>query len=236
MRALKRQTASSYKPDVFLSFHAFNQITIDNWKNETKRNITLWQNHNSIPYETLGLLFSIENVGFGVARNISINWKFDIEAAIKQIQSHLINPYKICSDQYSCWIFNSNNPETEIFDLSLNLFNELDYDFILPRKDEKFDMSPSIPKEIIQFFVIFFISKYHLINHNDPFVIIGEEFEDFQKLDAIVTYFDIGGKQHKKRFRVKLHLSISNLAGKLVLNQQENLMIDLYPSFHQIEK
>jgi hypothetical protein len=67
-------------------------------------------------------------------------------------------------------------------------------------------------------------------------MIIGNNFEDFQQLEAIVTYSDIGGKTYKKEFRVDFRMSIMNLDESLIINQQENLIIELYPSFHQIKK
>ncbi|WP_341906521.1 hypothetical protein [Fluviicola taffensis] len=231
LRALKRQTNSSYMPDIFLSFHTSNFVKVYNWNKDQEKEINILATRKSKEFDSHGLVYSIENVGFGVAKNVQVTVEFDFDKALKMIVDVLPERYELKVYQNSVCI---NEIETEKSFISIYCSRELNstkYDFILPRKDEKFNKSPFIQPDVIQLFVIYFLFKNKLQIIKNDYLIFHEDFEFFPKLNLNIQYRDIGGIEHKRKFATSFSLGVSNLDGDNDLSLKEELKIDFYPVF-----
>lgn len=234
LRALKRQTNSSYMPDIFLSFYTSNKIKVCGWNKVEKKEVSIAATLNDEEFEAHGLLYSIENVGFGVAKNLNIYVEFNYDKAIDMITSVLPSTHKleIFSETIRISEIATNNCFVSIY--CTRDLNNTNYDFILPRKDEKFDRSPSIQPSIIQLLSIYFLFKRELHLVKNDYLIFHEDFESFPKPILKIEYKDIGGIIHKRKFETSFSLSISNLDGDNDLSLNEILTIDFFPRFNLV--
>jgi hypothetical protein len=227
--ALKKQTKSSYKPDIYLDFKTGNKVNYS--KNEDT--IRFLVHHSDEEFETIGILYSIENIGFGTAKDVEIKWDFNLKKILKLIDNSTPKGYHYEEYQHSIAI--KNNDGENVISTMLDTYDSTCYDFILPRKDEVFNKSPHLPHEIANLFVVYFLNKHSLYDIKDIPIIIHEDFEEFPQLKATVTYKDIGGNTYKKKFKASMSISINNDELYLIAQKDDgNYSFNSYPDFKEL--
>lgn len=199
--ALKKQTKSSYKPDLYLDFQTSNSVSYKKSEDE----IRFLAHKGDDEFDTIGVLFSIENIGFGTAKDVEIKWNFNFEKAFNLIEK--TTPKNLKFERYEHSLAIKDN-DTTIASTMVDTFDSTYYDFILPRKDEVFNKSPHLPPEIANLFVIYFLNKHSLYEIGEIPIIIHEDFDEFPVIKATARYKDIGGKSYKKKFKASLTISI----------------------------
>tara|TARA_R110002050_G_scaffold221792_3_gene357686 strand:- start:2475 stop:3263 length:789 start_codon:yes stop_codon:yes gene_type:complete len=206
LRHMKSQTKSSYKPDLYLAFYTSNNINYH--VNEFSFPFTVTTGEQTI--ETHGLLYTIENIGFGAAKDIQIKWLFDFDKAIDYIEKDLKDILTV-EKTGPVTHFNTKAPKNS-YPFVLESFDTTTFDFVLPRKDEKFRMSPCVPDNITTLLRMYFMLKEELYTPKKhlPYILSLDfsELKGFPVPTAKISYLDIGGNSHKKTFKVSFYISI----------------------------
>jgi len=187
----------------------------------------IWQAVRESDEKRHSFLISIENIGNGAAKNVQVEWVFDFEKAIRIVKK--LKDYSFSNYDGG---FKATLPGKEKFiHFHYDLFEKLlEYDFVLPRKDEVFTKACSIPPEILELHVIYILLKYELYVGNVARS-FSEDFEDFPPIKAKAKYYDIGGKKHTKNFNVKLSSSINSWTEMAIQTNTNNLRFKMYPEF-----
>ncbi|MFT5217867.1 MAG: hypothetical protein ACI83H_003008, partial [Glaciecola sp.] len=102
------------------------------------------------------------------------------------------------------------------------------YDFILPRKDERFNKSSTIPQEILEAYTIMFLVRYDIFNRKEIKDMFIESFKEFPPLTAQISYSDIGGKTYSKKLGFEIGMRLmEHIPDTLKLNKIKCLDINL---------
>lgn len=207
LREARRQRESSYQPDLYLAFPSTAKSRITNFQTGY-REVECIVIDDQKETETWGIWHSIENIGLGSAKDVKIQWDFDFKQAYAAIQNEVKEPLKVKVADGADLDLLDKDGDSLISTTSSYSESLIKYDFVLPRKEEKFDKSPSIPQEIHEAFAIMFLVRTDIFNLKKLDKLYSESYEDFPPLTAHMTYSDIGGKSYSKKFRVKLSSSI----------------------------
>ncbi|KRD09143.1 hypothetical protein ASE21_14950 [Flavobacterium sp. Root901] len=141
------------------------------------------------------LKIGIDNIGFGVAKNVKWNWYFNIEDAKKII----------CRDSDVNW---EENDDFIIIDsLPLNISWALDieednrggsFNFILPYVNENRETEIVIPDYFINLYWLFMVNQISTENHR------GLNEHEFPQLELNVNYTDIHSNVLSKTFLIAI--------------------------------
>lgn len=168
LRSMNKQNKNAHKPDLFLSpNNTLDQNILINNFNNTDPDSELYFEYSltldDITGRGFGIIHSIENVGLGTAKFVKIKWHFEKKTAIENIKKKLKSPYSLEVLNDSVLYLKTNKNQTILsFLLDIDDKYETKFDFLLPRKDEKFNLSPSIPEDFTNylFFTTFLILNF----------------------------------------------------------------------------
>lgn len=208
LREARRHRLSSYKPDLYLNFPITIKSRVSNFQTGVREVFCLIYDENLKESESWGIWHSIENIGLGAAKDIRIKWSFDTEKACKVISKIAPQHIQLIQDSGFLTIQDSKGEELIATSFFGDIHEPITYDFILPRKDERFKKSPSIPHPILELYTIFFLLRYDIFYRDEMPDIYFEDFREFPKLSAKMTYSDIGGKTYSKKFTCKLEMRL----------------------------
>ncbi len=227
---VKKQRQASYQPDIYLDFVRPSALFIADFNQDKRKRIyCMWE--QTPPIEMRGLVHTLENIGSGAAKDIRIVWEFDFAKAGEIIKKIITDTSLSFDNNRFCPTLKKG--ETELYAHPWMGEDEdvlvTTYDFVLPRKDEKFSMSPPIPQQVIEYYALYFLIKFNLLTTDSFQGLIHEEFKNFEPLHCNITYKDIGGEKYKKRFKVSLSLSLSAYYHEPVnLLELDTLRFNLY--------
>jgi len=180
---------------------------------------------NNIDFE-VSAKYKVDNVGFGVAKNIVCKWQFDTKKAIKAIEKVIPNNYKI-NWHKALNIYFLHNLDNEDFHYSANaIIDKQEIDYITPINVQQHFHLHAIPEIIIFTNYLFLIFKNNLVDKTgDNFNVF--EFNDYKFPNPVlkVKYKDINGKNHKREYIFKL----------TAVNTQIEEVIDLTKEFAYLE-
>lgn len=196
------------KPDVTISFYNFNSVLILNLVNKEKKEINYFESDGNEKHEGIGILHKFENIGLTAAKDVRIEWKFNFRKAQKQIKKLLPASLRLGLYKHVTAIESMDGQDVistlyEIDDLAT------EFDFVMPRKDEAFDKSPTIPAEITDLFVMYYLAKNKLLNIRQfPTYLPIEEFDAFPAIQGKITFTDLNGKQYRKTTTISMSFSV----------------------------
>lgn len=225
LRVVIRQTRSSYKPDLYLNSLPSSYKVVYEAKKQVIQCVL--EKHTEKDLNMSGLLYSIENIGFGTAKNISIKWKFNFSKTYSLLEKKAKPPFNIQMHQKGLTVKKLTKDYTFLYH---DPIGSTTYDFVLPRKDEVFKKSPHLPVEIVEAFTMFFIVKNNPYQLRKNYFLIHEDFNELPKIKAEVTYYDIGGKKHRKDLLASLSMSVYE-EDLSELEEGDDLSIRLYFQF-----
>lgn len=228
LREARKYRENSYKPDLYLAFPITLKSRVRNFHAGVREIQCLINDSNLKESESWGIWHSIENIGLGAARDIRIKWNFNVSKACSIIEKTAPNHLKIHYDDGLLSVKNSEREELIRTSFLFDLEESTTYDFILPRKDERFKMSPFIPQPILELYTIMFLIRHDIFYRNEMPDMYFEDFPEFPKLSAKLTYTDIGGKCYCKIFYciISMHLT-EHLPQVLMLQSLEHFDISL---------
>jgi len=208
---VKRQRLSTYKPDVLIKaflvsvskspFQRENEELLE-YKVCDYNDYSV--NFNETKFEVFPK-YKVENLGFGVAKNVECRWNFDTKKAIKLIQEILPNEFSF-SYHKSLNLYFLNNLTDENFHYSASANIECqNIDYIAPFNIQKHYQYHSIPQIIVFTHYLFLIFKNKLLEQNvENFNVF--YFKDFQfpKPTLSIKYKDLNNKTYTKRYKFNI--------------------------------
>lgn len=210
IRQVKKQREASYQPDIYFGFIGLKKLTIKNLSGVESKELCFQLAKDNRTIETHSILHSIENIGLGTAKDIKIIWDFNFKkafSAISKAQEYGNSKIRVEMERGNTLVIRAQS-NTMFYVWSDKEALTTQFDFVLPRRDEKFAKSPSIPIEIIQYFAAYCLIRHNLLLSDEKYAdLFHEEFEAFPPLTAHVSYNDIGNKTHTKTFLTKLSFS-----------------------------
>lgn len=198
---MRKQRAHSYFPDINMANFSFfvykgdyddeiKSIYLYSFKDRKEKNEKI-EGFNE-------LKIGINNIGFGVAKNVKWDWEFDIKQAKKVI----------CKDKSVKWkegddflTIDSKKVNVEwAFDINEDNIGG-SFNFILPYSNENRETEIVIPD--------YFISLYWLYMVNQLGTDTPKSIHDFfPPLELNVKYTDIHSNEQEKTFLIELHFDM----------------------------
>lgn len=236
-REFRKQRESSYMPDLYLAFSNTMKARVCNFQTGIRDVQCLIYDDDLHGVISYGIWHSIENIGLGAAKEVTIIWQFNTAKACKIIASTANVHLKVSFGEHFLEIQNAEGKKLISTSLLSITDDPITYDFVLPRRDERFTKSPSIPQPILELYTLMFLVRYDIFNCKTMPDIYFENFPEFPTLSAIMTYSDIGGKSYSKKFSCELGMRLlDHLPEVLDLENQEHLDITLSVNINQIRK
>lgn len=208
---VKKQRLSTYKPQILLkSFLVYiNKSPLCLEPEELQlfktENFNEYKDNTSIKKEyEVSSLYKIENLGFGIAKNIKVTWNFDMQKALKLLEKELsqefhLNQYKPLNYYF---IHKKNN---EKFQITLKNEKEIiqTTDYITPINIKEHAHYHSIPKDVTIIHFLYFIFKNKLTNTVNINNSYDSEFENFPVIKLKIEYFDLNDKKYISKYKFK---------------------------------
>lgn len=217
LKELKKQRQNTYKPQLFIDTSFFTVQGVKNddllmplkWSDEPikKHTIVNFKNENSISKYPL----KCYNVGFGTATNVNINFSFDINKLIKEIETlqfNLDNSLKVQIEKKETFIwFKCDNKKLPFTNKGISINNnQTDYiSYLLPISINKEAVSINLPSyflELLNLYVFYFFENKNY-----------EREIQIPELLIKLNYKDIAGDLYKQKLKLKTKLYAFSSAG-----------------------
>ncbi len=198
---MRKQRVHSYFPDINMANFSFYVYKAD-YDDEIKSIFLYYFKHRKEENEKIDgfneLKIGINNIGFGVAKNVRWDWKFDLTQAQKVI----------CKDKSVTWGKDDDFLSIESKKINVEWAFNIDEDnmggsfnFILPYSNENRETEIVIPD--------YFISLYWLYMVNQIGTDTPKSIDDyFPQLELNVKYTDIHSNEQEKTFLIELHFDM----------------------------
>lgn len=207
---VKKQRLSTYKPEILIkSFLVyinksplflesdepllfktdnFNEYKID--KNQSKE------------FE-ISCLYKIENLGFGLAKNIKVSWSFEMEKALKILEKELNEEFYFTQYKPLKYYFLNKNDD-ENFQISFINENKIiqTTDYITPINVKEHTHYHTIPKDIVTIHFLYYIFKNKLTRKISK-TNYSVEFENFPQIKMRIEYYDLNNKKYINNYKFK---------------------------------
>lgn len=224
---VKKQRLSTYKPELFLkSFVVYIQksplflnpnelilFKIENF-NEYNNDEALKKEFNISP------LYKIENLGFGIAKNVKVTWTFDIAKALRILKKEFNQDFYLYEYKPLEYTFlkKKNNENFQIAFINKNNIIQTT-DYIPPINVKEHTHYHSIPKDITVLHFLYFIFKNKLterINEN----YCNSDFTSFPKIKMTVEYYDINNRKYTKKYKFKTSIITTQIEDKIDMTKE----------------
>lgn len=223
LKEIKKQRRSAYKPELFIkSFIVeLSKSPLVKNKDELLRYKISNFNDYSVNYNEVEsqvyVTYIINNLGFGIAKNVKCKWHFDFEKAIKMIKEELPNEFEISKHTGSFYLTKKNDDN---FFYSANHEQDVDTtDIIAPIQISPNNHYHSIPEIIIFSHMLYLSFKLNLIKSPaEQFHIY--DFESFPKPTLAMEYQDLDDKKYKKTISFNVEGVTSQIGEELDLNRE----------------
>lgn len=204
---MRKQRIHSYFPDLNManfSFYVYQGDLVDEFSSVY---LYFFKNKRDESLKFSGfneLKIGINNIGFGVAKNVQWGWNFDFKLAKKVL----------CRNKSVKWKKNENTLLIDSNTLDIKWTFNMDeehlggyYNFILPYSNENRETEITIPSYYINLYWLYMATQ---INVKE----ISYFEDDFTPLELNVTYTDIHLNRLKKTFLVYLKFDFIGLPGE----------------------
>jgi hypothetical protein len=231
LNEVKKQRLTLYKPEILIKSFA---VSIS--KNPLHKEIDeliLYKvadfndysiNFNSIDFE-VSPKYKVENLGFGIAKNVKCEWKFKTEKAISLIEKIMPDSYELKRHNNLNTFYLSNlNDEEFYYSTNANISRD-NIDYISPINVQKHFHYHVIPEIIIFTHYLYFIFKSNLIEKTAENFNIFEFNNQLPKPTLVIEYKDLNGKKYKNEFNFNV----------TVVATQTNENLDLTNEFAYLE-
>jgi hypothetical protein len=199
VKEIKKQREHSYHPDINVSNFGFFLYRCEDADEENPEALYLYYSKRKL--ETTepktgynDLKIDIHNIGFGVAKLVTYDWKFDFERAKEELQR--VN--KSCEFEIGDDYISVDFKEFDIsWTYDTNEENQCDFiNFILPYSVENRNNEIKIPSYFVDLFYLYMTAG----TVNDEYY----DQDDFPPLQLSMNYRNIHGKKVKKEFQLYL--------------------------------
>ena len=227
LREVKKQRLSLYQPD--LRIKSFN-ISTNKSPLLIKENELLCYkvtdfndyeiNFNEVKFE-INPNYKLENLGFGVAKNVRCIWKFNHKKAMKMIEEIKTQDFIISGHKNLNYYFLNRNIDDGFQYSSISdIYNQL-IDYVAPISIRKNTHYHAIPEIILFCHLLYVIFKLELTGSK------GENFNffelkdvDFPKPSLIIEYFDLNRKKYTEKFDFEVSAIATQIDNTLELDKE----------------
>ena len=224
---VKKQRLSLYKPEILLKTFL---VTISKSPLVKESGELLYykvsnfndysNNYNDIQFEVFPK-YKVENLGLGIAKNITCKWSFDVKAAIKEIEKIMPNNLSFDYHKDLNLYFLQNNLNEEFHYSSNADIHKQNIDYISPIKIQQHFHFHSIPDIIIFTHILFLLLKNDLIEETGKdFHIFSFDKYKFPEPTLHIEYRDLNNKKHSNKFNFKLDAVQTQIGGELDLTKE----------------
>lgn len=191
-----KHSKDSYKPELLIARTHFKSIASGGIPCE-------WINESVVEEEeSYNMMFSVPllNVGLGAAKEVLINWSFTIEDLVSKVnilaQKSLISAYFEYGNEILSLRSESRGCRTSIWKNQ----QKQTVDFVLPAPVVQVPYKLVLPLAYTQLVsaLIYFAAKSGSL----------EALTDIPPLKASLSYFDIGGSKHEKKFLIMPNVNV----------------------------
>jgi len=224
---VKKQRLSMYKPELFLKsfciIPTFNPLSVIKRDKSLEYKLVNYNDYSENTAEEtprISVLYKLENMGFGVAKDIKCVWEFDYKKAINKILPHISSEYEMYSHKLFYGIRKLNDEKFHR-SASPNL-DEQNIDYISPINQSTHNHKHTIPEIILFTHTFYFIFKndFTTSSHDNYF---NEDFDNFPKPKLHLSYKDINGKKYKKTYVI--NITCCSATTKETLTMEDELCI-----------
>lgn len=208
---VKKQRHSYYKPDILIesfivsiSKSPFFKKNEELLKYKTCNYNDYSSNYNEAKSE-VSAKYKVENLGFGIAKNIRCQWKFDSKKAIQLINKELpINLYFSMDRSLNLYFLNDCDND----DFHYSAFTKIEIqkiNYLAPINIHTHAHLHTVPNIIIYTHYLFLLFKEKLLNEKiKNFNIFEFKEYKFPKPSLIIEYRDLNNKKYKKEYKFDL--------------------------------
>lgn len=218
LREMEKQRKSSYKPELVIPRASINSYWKDHGtivlptfhirelaekseKSKLDESDLDWKHQNNL---------RIFNVGFGTAIQIEIQWTFDYDKVIDELQDYFYhnsipiilnigtkNPLKLLKIEVNKSYGQFINIQTDL--------GSTQYDYVLPASANPEGLRVQIPFTLLELLALSVFRTIHISSNSDDGVF---EIQDIlPPIELQIQYKDIGLNYHKKTYNVDINLS-----------------------------
>lgn len=208
---VKKQRHSYYKPDILIksflvaiSKSPFLKKEEELLEYKTCDFNDYSNNYNEIKYE-VSAKYKVENLGFGIAKNVKCQWQFDEKEAIQLISEELPRNFSFSLHE-SLNLYFLNNCNNEDFHYSVfTKIEKQNIDYIAPIDIHSHSHLHTVPNIIIYTHYLFLLFKEKLLKEKvDNFNIFKFKEYKFPSPSLIIEYRDLNNKKYKKEYKFEL--------------------------------
>jgi hypothetical protein len=211
LNEVKKQRLSLYQPEILIKSFlvSISKSPLQKGKEELIEYRTCdfndySNNYNETKFEITSN-YKIDNLGFGVAKNIKCTWEFNTKKAITEIEKALPTNYEF-NWYKELNLYFLNNLENEDFHYSASgNIERQEIDYISPINIQKNNHLHTIPEIIIYTHYLFLIFKENLAGKKgENFHIF--EFNNYKFPEPVlkVEFKDLNGKTYKNKYKFKI--------------------------------
>jgi hypothetical protein len=211
LNEVKKQRLSLYKPEILIKSFlvSISKSPLQKVKEELMKYKTCdfndySNNYNENKFE-INSKYKIDNLGFGIAKNIKCTWEFKTKKAITEIQKVLPTNYEFNWDKELNLYFLNNSENEDFYYSAFGNIERQEIDYISPINVQKNNHLHTIPEIIIYTHYLFLIFKENLVGKKaENFHIF--KFNNYKFPEPIlkVEYNDLNGKKYKYKYRFKI--------------------------------
>lgn len=207
---VKKQRLSTYKPEILIkSFLVYiNKSPLFLESDE----LLLFKTDNFNEYKNdktqkkefeISCLYKIENLGFGLAKNIKVTWFFDMEKALKIFEKEFNEDFYFSQHKPLKYYFlhKKNDENFQISFINENKITQVT-DYITPINIKEHTHYHTIPEGIVTIHFLYYIFKNNLIEKSSK-TIYNAEFENFPQVKMKIEYYDLNNKKYTNNYKFK---------------------------------
>ena len=228
---VKKQRHSYYKPDILIKTFL---VAISKSPVLKKEELLEYKtcdfndysnNYNEVKYE-VSAKYKVENLGFGIAKNVKCQWKFDAEKAIQLINKELPQKYSFSLHESLNLYFLRNSIDEDFYYSASANIEEHAIDYIAPINIHSHSHFHTVPDIIIYAHYLFLIFRVGLLEKEaQNFNIFRFKNYKFPIPSLIIEYRDLNNKKYKKKYKFEL----------TAVTTQVNELLDMTKEFAYLE-
>lgn len=224
---VKRQRLSTYKPELLLkSFLVYiNKSPLC----LTQEELLLFKTENFNEYKDektqkkdfdVSSLYKIENLGFGLAKNIKVTWTFEIEKALRILEREFNEDFYFSQYKPLKYYFLHKKSDENFQITFLNESKIIQTtDYITPINIKEHTHYHSIPKNITVIHFLYFIFRNKLTNKiNDNKY--NFDFNNFPKVKLKVEYYDLNNKKYINNYKFRTSIITTQIEDKIDMSKE----------------
>lgn len=165
-------------------------------------------------------LYKVENLGFGLAKNIKLTWTYNMHEALRLLEGEFYNDLYFSQFKPLKSYFLQKRSD-ENFQISFKNENKLiqTIDYIAPINVKEHTHYHAIPRDIIVSQFLYFILKKKLINKISKNTYVFD-FEEFPKAELKVEYNDLNGKKYRNNYKFKTSIVVTQIGDEIDMSKE----------------